>query len=309
MPLSRSKGGVAYLVRSFRTNARIRSLTTGTFNRVVKDRIAIRLSGAHSVQFGNTQVRFRLSSKPYKHTVRRKTLSTPASHRISTPFPHGKEVAGRGDGELKARKPRATVWPSALKERSFSAQPKAEDRKLRKELALEVLALKVPFRNCDPFGNQASESSPVAGTIEDACTLLTLRCRTRTRVAENAPSQPHKCSRCIVYTRGRRDCATKSLRRAGVYQFGSSMRWVWQRCSRVSFAPRGLFPVLRQQLNFTRVRLSTAFLAAQETEIDQGGEDQHENHAEDLPRIAGLGGEGIVPDGPVKLGKARISVH
>jgi hypothetical protein len=30
--------------------ARIRSLTTGTFNRVVKDRIAFRLSGANSVQ-------------------------------------------------------------------------------------------------------------------------------------------------------------------------------------------------------------------------------------------------------------------
>jgi hypothetical protein len=32
---------VAYLVRSFQTYARNRSLTTGTFNRVVKDRIAI----------------------------------------------------------------------------------------------------------------------------------------------------------------------------------------------------------------------------------------------------------------------------
>src|SRR5580700_8654173 len=38
---------VVYLVRSFRTYARIRSLTTGTFNLVVKDRIAFRLSGAH----------------------------------------------------------------------------------------------------------------------------------------------------------------------------------------------------------------------------------------------------------------------
>ena len=37
-------------MRSFQTNARIRSLTTGTFNRVVKDRIAFRLSGANSVQ-------------------------------------------------------------------------------------------------------------------------------------------------------------------------------------------------------------------------------------------------------------------
>jgi hypothetical protein len=39
---------VVYLVRSSRTYARIRSLTTGTFNLVVKDRIAFRLSGAPS---------------------------------------------------------------------------------------------------------------------------------------------------------------------------------------------------------------------------------------------------------------------
>jgi len=45
---------MAYLVRSFQTNARIRSLTTGTFNRVVKDRIAFRLSGAPSVLDGLT---------------------------------------------------------------------------------------------------------------------------------------------------------------------------------------------------------------------------------------------------------------
>jgi len=45
---------VVYLVRSFRTYARIRSLTTGTFNRVVKDRIAFRLSGAPSVLDGLT---------------------------------------------------------------------------------------------------------------------------------------------------------------------------------------------------------------------------------------------------------------
>ncbi len=66
-----------YLVRSFRTYARIRSLTTGTFNRVVKDRIAFRLSGAPSVLDGfvlraNPQARIRLSSKPFNHIVRAK---------------------------------------------------------------------------------------------------------------------------------------------------------------------------------------------------------------------------------------------
>jgi hypothetical protein len=65
-----------YLVRSFRTYARIRSLTTGTFNLVVKDRIAFRLSGAHPgldgpAFFGRTQQeRIRLSSKLYNHIVR-----------------------------------------------------------------------------------------------------------------------------------------------------------------------------------------------------------------------------------------------
>ena len=62
-----------------RTYARIRSLTTGTFNRVVKDRIAFRLSGAFSVQanflWARAPTRIRLSSKPYKHTLRAKTLS------------------------------------------------------------------------------------------------------------------------------------------------------------------------------------------------------------------------------------------
>ena len=48
-PKSKQKFTAVYLVRSFRTYARIRSLTTGTFNRVVKDRIGFRLSGAPSV--------------------------------------------------------------------------------------------------------------------------------------------------------------------------------------------------------------------------------------------------------------------
>jgi hypothetical protein len=46
---------------------------------------------------------------------------------------------------------RATVWPSVPgKTPTFGvhfAQPDTEDKKLRKELTLEVLALKVPFGN------------------------------------------------------------------------------------------------------------------------------------------------------------------
>jgi len=54
LPIEISEKRVAYLVRSFRTNARIRSLTTGTFNQIFKDRLADRLSGANSVRAEGT---------------------------------------------------------------------------------------------------------------------------------------------------------------------------------------------------------------------------------------------------------------
>ena len=41
------------------------------------------------------RVRIRLSSKPYKHTVRRKILSIDASHRISRRFPHRERRGSR----------------------------------------------------------------------------------------------------------------------------------------------------------------------------------------------------------------------
>jgi hypothetical protein len=49
-------------------------------------------------------------------------------------------------------------------QRVFFRHARTEDIKLRKDPFLEVLALKVPFRSCRFFWNQASESSPVAGT-------------------------------------------------------------------------------------------------------------------------------------------------
>jgi hypothetical protein len=148
-------------VRSFRTNARIRSLTTGTFNRVVKDRIAFRLSGAPSVLGGSTRMRIRLSSKPFNHIVRAK----PCQPAHPTVFTHDFHMCICLDlgcwGARKSSLQRATVWPSALGLQStessahgFLGHAKAEDRKLRKELALEVLALKVPFRNLLVFPNQ-----------------------------------------------------------------------------------------------------------------------------------------------------------
>ena len=62
-------------------------LTTGTFNLVVKDRTAFRLSGAYSVRT-ETLTRLRPSSKPYKVTDCARLLSTRCAHRISTGNAH-----------------------------------------------------------------------------------------------------------------------------------------------------------------------------------------------------------------------------
>ena len=57
---------VVYLVRSYRTYARIRSLTTGTFNLVVKDRIAFPPERRVFSPDGSRTGRIPLSSKPFK---------------------------------------------------------------------------------------------------------------------------------------------------------------------------------------------------------------------------------------------------
>ena len=93
---------VAYLVRSFQTNARIRSLTTGTFNRVVKDRIAVRRSGANSVQANSLQERIRLSSKPFNHTCCLKPCQREPFTEFPRDFHNGKDLQGR-TGEQKTR--------------------------------------------------------------------------------------------------------------------------------------------------------------------------------------------------------------
>jgi hypothetical protein len=114
-------GTVAYLVRSFRTNAQIRSLTTGTFNRVVKDRIAFRLSGAYSVQpddlmwdriFDPVKSSEARPQPLRQHPTVLETLqtyraakkpSTEASHRISTRFPHREDSCGDSRPRLSGR--------------------------------------------------------------------------------------------------------------------------------------------------------------------------------------------------------------
>ena len=163
---SSCEDSVADLVRSLRTCARIRSLTTGTFNLIVKDRTAIRLSGAHSVQLDTQLVRVQPSSKPYKHTLRHKTLSIRSSHRISTGFPHRegpekglsfrtasavRNLLSAERADFPARNGmafRSPDWKRALESAHTKAQTRENGRqKIEKRSFLEVLALKVPFGN------------------------------------------------------------------------------------------------------------------------------------------------------------------
>jgi len=118
------------------------------------------------------QVRIRLSSKPYKHTVRRKSRQSSLPTEFPDDFHNGKPGARAGELPAKTKIPRfarndkaswvgrsvrATVWPSVsgpLSAHAFLRQPGTEDRKLRKDPFLEVLALKVPFGNRAAFPNE-----------------------------------------------------------------------------------------------------------------------------------------------------------
>src|SRR5579864_9537787 len=132
--LLRRSDPVAYLVRSFQTNARIRSLTTGTFNRVVKDRIAFRLSGANSVQANS----HKCESDCPRNLTNIRRCARPCQRKRPTEFPRDfhnwkfEEGCGQGSQPNQkqiprrafsptrndktfggARLRRATVWPSA----------------------------------------------------------------------------------------------------------------------------------------------------------------------------------------------------
>src|SRR5208282_4157711 len=67
--------------------ARIRSLTTGTFNRVVKDRIAFRLSGANSGLDGLATRANPAVLETFQPYSAAKIRSTGGVHRISRCFP------------------------------------------------------------------------------------------------------------------------------------------------------------------------------------------------------------------------------
>ena len=136
-------------------------LITGTFNLFVKDRIAFRLSGAYSVQSRVTQRRIPLSSKPFKTTCARRSVSTLRNPETSTTFAQAKKTQPRVAAKPAARVARATfcarrdaspVW-RPIKSRHEPIRKRSNLRKDR----LEVLAKRAnPSRSlvpeCEPRG-------------------------------------------------------------------------------------------------------------------------------------------------------------
>jgi hypothetical protein len=116
-PEGKQKFMVVYLVRSFRTYARIRSLTTGTFNLVVKDRIAFRLSGAHPGLDGPACLG---EPKSESGCPRNSSTISSASNPVNLHIPQHFHVFSTreicsglgGSGSCEAQR-RATIWPSA----------------------------------------------------------------------------------------------------------------------------------------------------------------------------------------------------
>ena len=205
---------VVYLVRSFRTYARIRSLTTGTFNLVVKDRIAFRLSGAPSGLDGSATRANPAVLETLQTYSWRKTLSIRASHSISTPFPHWEgrlRRAGRKASPLEHRHARSRFLTglsarfgmtmlfvaarfqhtsarngmasrSGLTNADIPAHAEAEDRKLRKDPTFGGPCFEGTLRKAYwLFPNRV----PWPGRLESLRPSHYFRCRTATRVANN----------------------------------------------------------------------------------------------------------------------------
>ena len=145
-------------------------LTTGTFNLVVKDRIAFRLSGAFSVQSKGTPMRLRLSSKPYKGTSSARPLSTPVATLDFHQFLHISSglSALRSQPKPQANEPvrQNPAWHSKRKReisfsahdrthlpparRSFFAHAEVEDTRLRKDLWRFLRLTPKPFEELCP---------------------------------------------------------------------------------------------------------------------------------------------------------------
>ena len=162
-----------YLVRSSRTYARIRSLTTGTFNLVVKDRTAIRRSGAYSVQADPHKCESGCPRNPTNILC----FAKPCQSAYPTEFPplfhigkRGSGSGGRGANQLTWRRTHSSVesgnralrrkqqYGLPLQSANFGARRSGRQK-------IEKRSFGGPcFEGTLQKPTSVSESSPVAGT-------------------------------------------------------------------------------------------------------------------------------------------------
>jgi len=136
-------------VSTFRLEPEHFILTTGTFNLIVKDRIAFRLSGALSVRT-EPLTGSRTSSKPFNRIVSRELLSTLCNHRISTCFAQrGAAIQAR---ETQARRTLYRQRDDALPLANAGLIRHVPTRKTVNTFKdrWEVLLFAKPFRNLVP---------------------------------------------------------------------------------------------------------------------------------------------------------------
>jgi hypothetical protein len=122
-----------------------------------------------------------------------------------------------------------------FKAQAILAHTRAEDRKLRKELTLEVLALKVPFGSL----LSVSESSPVAGAIKGLNPYNTFDAGRARELQKSAQPATQLLSVHCLYQAMGKSARGNRFFRTKVYRDGAgSIVCV----SRVDLAPRAIQP-------------------------------------------------------------------
>jgi hypothetical protein len=179
-------------VRSSRTYARIRSLTTGTFNLVVKDRIAVRRSGANSVQANPHKCESDCPRNPTNILCGAKPCQRPQPTEFPRLFHIGKlprgdvwelpaavELIARPDSRgLSLHLPLSSEARNGMALRlgygNDSTHAEAEDRKLRKDPTFGGPCFEGTLQKLKRFRIEV----PWPGRIESDTPSTILRCRT-----------------------------------------------------------------------------------------------------------------------------------
>jgi len=161
-------GGLALanFVRSFRTCARIRSLTTGTFNLIFKDRIAFRLSGANSVRREAHMCAPAVLETLQTYRAAKNPVNRLASQDFQMFSTSGRSPSGRSPGGPSGEPPGNTSQrpPPAVRS-SLSSTVPATAQNARNSMGLPLwfqqLTLAPALKRLGSFGHAAAEDSGI----------------------------------------------------------------------------------------------------------------------------------------------------